>query len=158
MIPICRGKMKLDPVKWIFGCLVFDPDDMEPVGIIQQSEVGHPLDIPYMCDGCVDGNLPGVIKETIGMYTGVDDAAGMQIYEGDIVEPRLVIGPHAGYGFGKKKVEFRRGAFVLVDYMGREFVTLNGLDSAVELRVCGNVHDNPELMEARNESGCKIGS
>jgi hypothetical protein len=64
------------------------------------------------------------------------------------VEPRLVIGPHAGYDFGKKKVEFRRGAFVLVDYMGREFVTLNGLNSAVELRVCGNIHDNPELMEA----------
>lgn len=102
MIPICRGKTKLDPARWIFGCLVFDPDDMKPIGIIQHSEVGHPLDIPYMRDGCVDGNLPEVIKETIGMYTGMDDAAGTQIYEGDIVEPRLVIGPHAGYDFGKK--------------------------------------------------------
>ena len=147
MIPICRGNAKLDPAKWIFGCFVFAPDDMEPVGIIQKSEVGHPLDIPYMCDGCVDGNLPEVIKETIGMYTGVDDVEGTRIYEGDILELRLVIGPHAGYSFGKKKVEFRRGAFVLVDCMGREFVTLNGLNSAVELRVCGNIHDNPEGLK-----------
>lgn len=150
MIPICRGKTELNPAKWICGCLVFDPDDMGPIGIIQWSEDAHPLDIPYMCDGCVDGNLPGVIRKTIGMYTGVDDAAGMRIYEGDIVEPRLVIGPHAGYDFGKKKVEFRRGAFVLVDYIGREFVALNGLNSAVELRVCGNIHDNPELLEAQH--------
>lgn len=151
MIPICRGKTKLEPKKWITGCLVFDPDDMEPVGIIQQSECAHPLDIPYMSDGCVDGNIPGVSKETIGMYAGVDDASGTRIYEGDILEVRLVIGPHAGYDFGKKTVEFRHGAFTLVDYIGREFVTLNGLNSAIELRVIGNIHDNPDWLEVQDD-------
>jgi uncharacterized phage protein (TIGR01671 family) len=82
-----------------------------------------------------------VLPETVGQYTGLKDQDRVKIFEGDIVK---------GYS-GIFKVCFVLGKFVLADieYPNANLQLLETLVSFV--KVIGNIHDNPELMEVRHD-------
>lgn len=80
-----------------------------------------------------------VMPETVGQYTGLTDADGREIYEGDIVRCEefvyeVVYEPHRFASFG-----LRRDADVYMHYFGEAM-------ESKDCRVIGNIHDNPELL------------
>ena len=81
--------------------------------------------------------------ETIGQYTGLKDKNGKMIFEGDIVH---IDNYDEGWD---STVEFKGGAFA-VDVEGKEYdyTAIGWLEYEVE--IIGNIHDNPELLEAKS--------
>lgn len=130
MPPIYRGRRK--DGSWISGCLVYDPESMQVLGIISNDPDVHPTDMPYMDDGCVDGHFLTVDPETIGMCTGLKDRNGKWIFEGDIIFiPRL----------GKAyEVKYKLGQFCVGINQPVAYERHSG-------EVIGNIHDNPEMLE-----------
>ncbi len=83
-----------------------------------------------------------VDPDTVGQFTGMKDADGREIYEGDVLRG------HAGAaGVIESEVAFYAGAFrfsnnhLTLEYCLRE------IDDA---KVIGNVHDNPDLLEKQS--------
>jgi len=91
-----------------------------------------------------------VIPETVGQFTGLTDRNGKEIYEGDICEWN-------GWGVNISKVLFKNGMFSLHDEwggkgqpIGKKYKWQDMGASGKEdlnLRVIGNIYDNPELCE-----------
>lgn len=80
-----------------------------------------------------------VMPETVGEYTGLTDKNGKKIFEGDFIRS------NSGRGY----IEYYPNdcAFDVVDDHG--FLWLISEMSNIE--VIGNIHDNPELLEVKNE-------
>ena len=89
--------------------------------------------------------LHAVVPATVGQFTGLKDATGKEIYEGDIVIrdnsyfqktcsalPKTTIGA----------VEWRDGEFIV-----KGSYKLFPSSDKFPIRVIGNIHDNPELLE-----------
>ena len=79
-----------------------------------------------------------VIPESIGQYTGLTDKNGKRIFEGDIVTMPAYLG-----GRHKAVVYFKNGKFAVdgSHYYFKDIAPKN-------MEVIGNIHDNPELLEA----------
>lgn len=86
-----------------------------------------------------------VDSKTVGQYVNRADADGKPMYEGDIVDMSL------NGKTARLVVRFCAGAFVLSFKAGMDFYTIP-LIHVVEskLKIIGNIHDNPELMEVRH--------
>lgn len=78
-----------------------------------------------------------VIPESIGQFTSLTDKNGKRIFEGDIVEYNEELGEIA---YHESEAMF----VVEFDTWLTDFDHLYGKD----LEVIGNIHDNPEMMEA----------
>lgn len=79
----------------------------------------------------------GTPYRVLEQYTGVDDVNGNPVYEGDIVKV---------YRQWTDEVGFINGSFGLFPNRYHPFVSLDELNGAMEL--LGNIHENPELLEA----------
>ena len=84
----------------------------------------------------IPNRLHPVNPATIGQYTGMRDKNGREIYEEDIVV-------YTNYHSYFYKVVFSVGCFRLADKDGDVWYNLNECDA----EVCGNIHNNPELLE-----------
>lgn len=120
-----RGYGK-DAKHWIYGSLL----DERSAGIVAiQDEDCHVWEVE---------------PESVGQYTGHYDEMGTELYEGDIV---------SGY-FEEDEwpavVEWDEvtASFVLEGQCSQiRFDEMGGL----EIEIVGNIHDNPELLEAPND-------
>ena len=77
--------------------------------------------------------------ETLGQYTGCKDVDGKEIYEGDIIKRTLTpkICGQVIFGSSGWTVECGSNEYE-INYFG-------------SVKVIGNVFDNPELLEAKND-------
>ncbi|HBM4033901.1 TPA: hypothetical protein LWL02_002451 [Listeria innocua] len=76
-----------------------------------------------------------VRPETVGQYTGLKDKNGKKIFEGDVGWDEH----NECYGV----VKFEEGKFLYV----WENIAEDLQEVADGIEICGNIHENPELME-----------
>lgn len=100
-----------------------------------------------ICNGTSVFNYE-VIPETIGQYTGLKDKNGKKVFEGDVV---LITDDEGNMNFpdgGVGAVEFYDGSWYV---NGCPNNGLYDLDKGYEIKVIGNIYDNPELLERKYE-------
>ena len=133
-----RGKS--DKYGWVYGNLSYREEDGNSAVFIE--------------DQGYCGDLTPVDRNTIGQYTGLKDANGKEIYEGDLVKSSFsnrVFGMIAwntnGYFY------IMDSFFINEDYeepdrrpLG-EMLKLSIENKPCNFTVIGNIHDNPELIE-----------
>ncbi len=125
---VFRGK-RPDNGEWIIGWLFQDDDDHLPM--IHQ---GGTLDV-----------WEQVEEETVGQFTGLRDAKGIDIYDGDILhfeqdEKNHTVVVKWNYEVGawciQLRYEPRVGCRPLGEWLKEE-----------RFEVIGNIHDNPDLLK-----------
>lgn len=131
-----RGKSK-STGEWVDGYYVGDNT------IIAYNEVAYDLGFIDIspCHDCYPGS--------IGQFTGLYDKNGKEIYEGDIVLTPF-IDPIFGDMVGedlcvKRQVKFNDGSFVVNE--GDGFIYLECFTRNNHIEICGNIHDNQELLK-----------
>lgn len=94
-------------------------------------------------------NHQSVDAITVGQYTGLTDKNGKKIFEGDIVKIEPVKHKEEIQIQGRNyKISELKGCWIMLnDEEKWEF--LGSIANSVV--VVGNIHDNPELLEVRNE-------
>lgn len=106
----------------------------------------------------IDGESQWMVNpSTVGQCTGLTDANGKRIFEGDFVKMTYAVN-------GRKKVilkglvQYEEGAFYVHTSVSKQQTKglLYGFTSAVHTedeglfcKVIGNIHDNPELLEGK---------
>ena len=88
---------------------------------------------------CSTMSRTNVDPETVGLFTGLVDKNGNEIYEGDIITYYVSLKKVDG-----EFVEDTRKTVVEWDGAGFNIASLSKITHTIE--VIGNVHDNPELM------------
>ena len=127
-----RGK-SLHDGEWLYGAYYK-----------QEEYYGDPCDYHYIIfskDELEDNMMlfEGVIPETVGQYTGLTVPSG-KIFENDIVTAKFKSNG-ARYNF-TVKYDNTKGSFVFDN--GSVKVPFCDIRS---VRIIGNIHDNPELLE-----------
>lgn len=113
--------------------------------ITRSETIIHDGDGVWLSDGC---DVVKVIEDTVGQFTGLCDANGREIYEGDITKAPLldpIFGDILSDAFDNVAISFHNGSFVVAYYEGRHKIYLQDLYNKIE--VLGNIHDNPELLK-----------
>lgn len=114
-------------------------------GIVHQTDFyGDIVDRYYIVDGsevCNDiGYVEQVIPETVGQYTGITDKNGTKIFEGDTIQVDEIEDQNFLVAWNNDDAGFE-----LVD--DGVYLPLFGTISGQNIKVIGNIHDNPELLE-----------
>jgi uncharacterized phage protein (TIGR01671 family) len=119
-----RGK-QIDTGEWVYGYYVVEDGDAF-IATDNGDEDSHILEFVK------------VIPETVGQYTGLDNRNGIEIYEGDVV---------SDFRCMKFEVIFKDSAFCLKQLNCNYYEIIAKYGT---LFVIGNIHDNPELLEAES--------
>lgn len=145
-----RGK-NLNTKEWVYGDLLQWNDGETAIGVH-----GQFIDDGYHFNENYD-KTPYVDETTVGQYTGLKDKNGKEIYEGDIISvngkyPKLIryIDEWASYRLANL-------TDLDCDLKTRYWHQVSPCwwtDYKREIKVIGNVYDNPELLKGgeKNES------
>lgn len=88
-----------------------------------------------------------VNPSTVGQYTGLQDMNGKRIFEGDVVHVHdTLVRCDKPYHEFEGYVEYRDGSFVICCEDSTHYRWLD-----YEVKVIGNIHDNPELLKGEQE-------
>lgn len=130
--------------------------------------LAHVDSVWYISNGPGFLNVHEVIPNTIGQYTETTDKNGTRIFEGDIIEYSYDY-PDSPWlkakGKGNEDIKYHTGdifwqtwrscwavgAKPKVHSMNQNLFTYNRNPNRV--RVIGNIHDNPELIEVGKDEG-----
>lgn len=120
-----RGK-RIDSGEWVYGYYVpvcFGRFPCKPAIVPESDGTWEPIEVK---------------KETVGQYIGLTDNSGKKVFEGDIVKGcwSTVFEVY----FDEDYLQYRAdGCSREIDYYGE----------SDKLKVIGNIHDNPELLEGK---------
>lgn len=118
-----RGKLRYGE-GWIYGSYI---------------KIGS---LDSICEG--SKLFKAIIPETVGQFTGLTDRNGTKIFDGDIVEtPKYGVGKGDRNFSGKDKfqVGYAEGTYFIENGTRRFCLRLDK-----DIKVIGNIHDNPELI------------
>ena len=91
--------------------------------------------------------LHAVVPATVGQFSGLKDAKGKEIYEGDILLYRLPENMIALNNSDKSIVFYGHGMFLVshgkIEFSVNQVLGVHGDDAVV----IGNVYNNPEMLE-----------
>ena len=137
---IFRGK-RVDNGKLIYGWYIKANIHWHKYGVHKDWIVCNAIQNGGICN--VIGRY-AVITETVGQYTGLTDKNGNKIFEGDIVKGswNTVFGVYFDEDYLQYRAKEKSGSHHEIDYYGESY----------RLEVIGNVYDNPELLEVKNET------
>lgn len=96
------------------------------------------------------GGYCEVDPETIGQFTGLTDKNGKKIFEGDVVQGTII--SQWNKSVIRCEVVFERDGFVSVEHKKNGKLWLHKLCFSKDIEVIGNIHDNPELLEASDDT------
>ena len=122
-----RGK-SYQSDEWCYGSLVDYGEELE----IQGFDVFH--------EGKDSWKEIQVIPATVGQFTGLYDANGKEIYEGDIIQ--FIEDDN---GLKSYAVEYDCAQFSPIFVLAVSKIVVNR--RIEETEVIGNIHDNPELLK-----------
>ena len=103
----------------------------------------------YLCWGTTNNvpNMKEVLPETVCQFTGLHDKKGRKIFEGDILGGFL----DEEYPEHETVVAVEWHENMWVTRQGEFLPDLLELDDSDCFEVIGNIYDNPELLEGRDE-------
>lgn len=129
------------------GKALISIEELDEIGIKHKNGYvyGDLVDNSHIVTGILESNDEyicietwcGIDSKTIGQYTGLKDKNGKKIFEGDIGWDEH----NECYGV----VKFEEGKFLYV----WENIVEDLWEVADGIEICGNIHENPELLEAK---------
>ena len=136
-----RGKNALSG-HWVYGFL-----------IKKKNRKNGKIYFAIAVDDCSLANTIPVHAETVGEFTGLKDVDGVDVYEGDIVELNFDDGKRRRFiSYAQPTEGFTYPAFDLEPFDLFINPLSDDLIKSLDIIVIGNIHDNPELLEAdKNE-------
>lgn len=129
-----RGK-RIDTGEWVYGYYC-------------KAEMHfHSGDEHFIIEYSCDGSQYRVDPATVGQYTGLTDKNGVKVFEGDII-----------WGTGSKAnmdnfvIRWSEAICGFTAGEGKRVWPNMNQSTISAYEVVGNIHDNPERMEAENEA------
>ncbi len=123
-----RGR-RIDNNEWVYG-------DLET-----RRASGRTFIHTYNEDGTYNKQYE-VDPDTVGQFTGLLDKNGKEIYEGDIIRIKE---PNGMYS--EAELQFCERGYWAINHGINDRVIAGFVDKK-QIEVVGNIHDNPELLNA----------